>query len=386
MLTKQLAAIGALLVLLIVTVAAGLGNILLAKPEIALRIAPWDARAAGLLSQQALVEGPAQYGRAETFARQALARDPTIIAAVVTLGAIAAAGRNDTGSVQRFEYAARLSRRNLPTQLWWIERSVAEGDVGKALHHYDIALRAISKSPDLLFPTLGTAVAEPAVRSKLTRLFVTGAPWRNRFLDWLVTNGVNNRPAGMILAQMRAARRTVDPGLFGRVEQGLIDQGDYETAWSFYRQRHPGARRDAAQDQQFSAAATGERSPFDWSIPAEDGTASIGALGRRYALTFMTVPTQASTLARQFMLLPPGRYRLQVDAGLEGGSGDGAPYWSLQCTGNRELGRAPLNGSSVTFNVPVDCSSQWLILRHDANDLSSATTGLVKKVQLVRKK
>lgn len=378
-------AVALLLVLLGITIATGAGTFLRRTPEIALRIAPWDARLAGRLSRDLLLQGKAQADRSATLARKALARDPTVVAAVVATGLLAEMQGKKAAATDRFTYAAWLSRRDMPTQMWWIEHSVAGDDIAAALHHYDIALRAIRQAPDVLFPILGSAIGDPAIRQGLVPVLKADPSWRDRFFEWLVVNGVNNRPTAMILSALHGARRPIASDLFGRLEQRLIDQKDYDGAWNFYRQRHSGARRDAANDTDFAAAAVGRQSPFDWNVPAEEGGASIGQLQGRTVLTFATVPTNAATLARQFMLLPPGNYRLEADAGLDGGNPASAPYWSLQCTHDqRELGRVPLNARpSPALTVPAGCPAQWLVLRNDAGDTTEGATGIVRMVRLV---
>lgn len=382
---RRLPIIAALVGLFLVTWAVGIANVLRASPELALRVAPWHAGAAGRFSQQLLVEGTAHYARAEKLAQQALARDPTVIAAVVTLGTIAEARGQSAAARQRFEYAIRLSRRDLPTQLWWIERAVADENVPAALYHYDTALRAIPQAPDLLFPIMGSAISEPEIRTTLATMLRADTPWRDRFLEWLVTNGVDNRSASSILANLWTARRPIKPELYGRLEQGLIEQGDFETAWALYRQRHPNAFKAASRDQNFAAFAAGNRSPFDWQTPTEDGVAFISPSDGRYALTFATVPASSSVLVRQFMQLPPSRYRLHVDASVDSGAAEGLPYWSLRCVDDRELGRSRLSPTDAALlTVPTGCAAQWLILRNDANDMVEPASGVVRSVRLVR--
>ena len=375
-----------LLLLLGFTIAAGLGAALQNAPGLALRVAPWNARAAGRLSQQILSQDTAQGARAQMFAHSALARDPTVVSAVVATGLLIDLKGNRAAALQRFTYAEWLSRRDIGTQLWWVEHAVAAGDIDRALHHYDTALRSSQAAPDLLFPTLGKAIAQPQVAQKLAVLLRRGAPWQGQFLEWLVTNGVNNRPAVFIMSDMRNAGVPIAPDLFGRLEQGLIDQKDYAAAWNFYQQRHPAARRDAAQDVGFTASPSGQQSPFDWKLASEEGGASFGMSDGRNVLTFSNVTTNAAILARQFMLLSSGQYRLAADVRIESDSRDNLPYWSLRCIDGRVLGRSPVNvGTSAMWTVPSDCSAQWLALQSDASDSSEAVTGIVRGVRLTKR-
>lgn len=377
----------ALCALLAVTIAAGLGTVLRGRsPELARRVAPWNAQAAGRLSQQLLLGDQRQQDRALRLAEEALRRDPTVVSAIVTVGAInEVRGRGDV-ALRAFTYAEWLSRRNLPTELWWIEHGVMRGDVAQALRHYDIALRAIKRAPDILFPVLGAAISEIEVRRELVDRLRRNPAWKERFLQWLISNGVNNRAAASLLIDLQGAGRRPSPELFGQLEHHLMEERDYAAAWSLYTRRHGAVRRDGARDKTFAAAASGGNSPFDWNVVSEQGAAAISRMGDRSVLTFTTVPTSADTLARQFELLPAGRYRLRDAAQIEGPADEGRPYWMLHCVDGRELARAPLGAGErgATMVVPRDCPAQWLILAVDAGDAVQGVTGTVREITLLQ--
>lgn len=379
----------ALLGLLALTIAAGIGMILQVRaPDLALRMAPWNAQAAGRLSQRLLLDRARSRDRAAMLAERALRRDPTIVAAVASTGILAELRGRPQEAQARFEYSGWLSRRHLLTQLWWIERGVAKNDVGLALRHYDIALRAIRQAPDILFPVLGSAIADAEVRRGVVALYRSDPPWGDRFLAWLVTNGVANQAAAQLLLGVRQAGYDVPPENWGKLEQGLIDQRDYGSAWSLYQQRRP-TRSDGAGDT-FAATTGTETSPFEWTIVDEQGGSAIGRLDGRNALTFATVPTSGGTLARRFQMLPAGRYRLRDRVRNEGGPVSARPYWLLRCADGRELGRVSLGDETASagvdrrFIVPGDCRAQWLQLQSDAGDGVEGATGAIFTVDLVR--
>lgn len=350
-------------------------------PETALQVAPWNAQAAGRLSQQLLVTEPNNRLRAGRLADQALRRDPTIVMAVVTRGALQEAEKRPDLALRSFTYAEWLSRRNLAVELWWIEYGVARGDVAFALRHYDIALRAIKQAPDILFPILSAAVSQADVRQELVTAFRREPAWKDRFLEWLIGNGVNNRGAAALFREMGKAGRRPDPSLAGRLERGLAEAGDFDTAWEVYRQTHPRAVRHATRDDDFGSAGM-STSPFDWDVVDEQGAAAISSLGGDHALTFATVPTSGGVLARQLQLLPAGRYRLTSDVSMEGEGSAPRPYWTLRCFDGRELGRVTLRGGNGILAVPADCPAQWLTFAVDAGDAIEGARGVVRSVSL----
>jgi len=148
------------------TVAVSAANALRqVRPDLAHRIMPFDARANAGLAEQASVrmaQDRAARATAAGLAREALSRDVTVVAAWRTLGLeLETEGRR--GDAERLiRFAERLSRRDLPTQLWLIEANVARNDIEGALAHYNIALRTSQAAADVLFPILVQAILSTA--------------------------------------------------------------------------------------------------------------------------------------------------------------------------------------------------------------------------------
>ncbi|HEX8553575.1 MAG TPA: hypothetical protein VF695_02605, partial [Sphingomonas sp.] len=126
--------------------------------------------------------------KAAKLARLALRQDPTTIQAVTTLG-FQAQLRGELPQARRlFAYAQQLSRRDLQTQLWAIEEAIRRGDVPGALHQYDTALRTSKIAPEILFPILASAMAEPAVRQGLVATLARDPAWAALFIRYVADN------------------------------------------------------------------------------------------------------------------------------------------------------------------------------------------------------
>lgn len=136
-------------------------------PAVAYRFTLNDGRVTAILARSlsGVDARPADRALADRLGRKALRQDPTAVVAVSTLG-FDAQLRGQTAEAQRlFGYAEALSRRDLQTQVWAIENSVAQGDVAAALHHYDIALRTSPDAQAVLFPILASAISTQPVRA-----------------------------------------------------------------------------------------------------------------------------------------------------------------------------------------------------------------------------
>ncbi|RYE90281.1 MAG: hypothetical protein EOO78_31840 [Oxalobacteraceae bacterium] len=140
-------------------------------PELALRIAPHDARVLADASALVLtrIEDPNARAVAKAQSLNAIRRDPTSVAALRTLGMIADAEGDSKAALRLINRAEALSRRDVATQLWLIEHYSQADNVAETLRHYDIALATSRQSRDLLIPVLVSASADPALAPGLPK-------------------------------------------------------------------------------------------------------------------------------------------------------------------------------------------------------------------------
>lgn len=329
--------------------------------------------------------------RAKALALRALGQDPTAVTAASALGL----NFQIDGDVQRarrlFDYAQRLSRRDLQVQLWAIENAVARGDVADTLKHYDIALRTSSNAPDLLFPILGAAIADPLIRQELVGTLSKAPAWGNAFMSYVAVNGADPRSAADLLSALRQRSVALPADASVGVINGLIAAGFYDEAWRYYTTIRPGSTRDQSRDPSFAAKLEAP-TLLDWNL-LNDGnvTSSIQRDNHRGVLEFSAPPSVGGPVVRQMQLLPPGEYSL---SGLSGGIDQVAsslPYWTLTCQSDgRDLGRVDVPRSAQaggafrgTFRVPSDCAVQSLTLIARPSETMAGVTGQLRRVQMV---
>ncbi|MCB8835101.1 hypothetical protein LJD42_26475, partial [Escherichia coli] len=117
------------------------------------------------------------------YASDALARSPVDARAARVLGLFDALRARNRAAQFAFYYAQRLSRRDLPTQMWLIEQSVDQNDIPSALSHYHIAMRTSQTSRAILIPVLADAAENPAVAKPLAQLLRQRPNWWLDFYD-----------------------------------------------------------------------------------------------------------------------------------------------------------------------------------------------------------
>jgi hypothetical protein len=354
-------------------------------------LSPHDGRITALMAQHlAGVDAtPADRIEADRLARVALRQDPTVVIAASTLG-LDAQARGDTAEARRlFSYAATLSRRDLQTQLWAIEDAVGRGDVKRALHHYDIALRTSRGAPDLLYPVMAAAIVNPDVRAAMAHILAARPPWGGFFIDFVSGNGGDARSTASLLLMLRGAGVPISDDANATMVNTLATHGSMADAWNYYAAIHADVDRRASRDGRF--AATGTPSLFDWVLIEEPGTSvSIQRGENGGMLDFAASSGIGGTLLRQVQLLPPGRYILEghsegIDQPVES-----RPYWMLACRDNgRELGRVAMTNSAESngrfggvINLPIGCPEQILALIARPSDAVSGMSGQIDQVKL----
>ena len=339
-------------------------------PQRALEWWPNDARALAELASRTLAEGsPAQRREAGAMAARAIRRDPLLPDpyAVLALSRV----EDERFATRMMGYSQDLSRRNLATQLWLIEDAVRRNDVAGALRHYDTALRASPRAPELLFPVLSAAIAEPAVTTELARVLAREPRWRIAF----IAHAIEHSPVPARIDDLsRLSARLGHPfgaGLDTLLITRLVDEGQYRRALALYeRAIDPAQARRLIRNGGFERPGAG--TSFDWLLFDEgDLWARRGQGPDGIRLEFGANAGRGGAVARQTLLLPPGRYRLGAESGsLEGGDAI-SPTLVVRCAGEggAELLRLPLRmpadgaaRSAAAMAVPAGCPAQTIAL------------------------
>lgn len=362
-----------------------------ADPVRAHALAPYDGRVTGRLALQRLSEKQdvASTEAIGRWARLALRQDPTVVEAVVTLG-LQAQLRGDLPNARRlFAYAEQLSRRDLKTQLWAIEDTVARGDVPQALHHYDIALRTSTTAPELLFPVLANAIADPVIRANLISTLAAKPIWGTGFVVYIVSKGQNSKLTAALFTGLHHAGVALPQDVTAALINNLVAIDEVDDAWRFYAMIRSGAEPSRSRDPHFSVAM---QTPalFDW-IPINDAGISTSIQPSvNGTFDFAVSPSAGGPMLTQMQALPSGLYYLRGHSiGLDQPERS-LPYWLLACRNGRELGRVTVTRSAEMegnfqgqIRVPSDCPAQTLSLIARTSDAVSGVTGQIDHVQLV---
>ena len=351
---------------------------------------PYDAGAKAALAYSLLQRdfSPANRRRAIELSKQAFIREPINVAAARTLGLVTSVDERQHERARAImTYAQSLSRRDVPTQLWLLEDQVAQDNIPGALLHYDRALRVSEDARALLLPVLVQASAAPGIAPPLARLVEQRPPWWYVFAVHLTGQSRDAPTLAFLVDRLRLdANDERERNLILRAIQRLIDLGAFDRAYALYRKSRGLTARSsmAVANGDFESNDPG-LPPFDWHLAGEGGFGAFreprdGAQGRS-ALTLSAESGRSGEVARQLLILPPGRYRLSALVGEVGGDPLSAPQVAVLCAVPHgvDLMRAVLpqsQGRRVAFQQvftvpPSGCPGQWLSLNVRA-DLSGS--------------
>lgn len=345
----------------------------IANPDMVRRWAPFDA-GANARSAFALLEsaGPKAPPETRELAARALARDPSNVVAVRTLGLLASLNGDEARALRLFRYSQRLSRRDLPTHLWFIEYNVGKNDIAGALAHYDEALRTSPSSGQLLFPILVQASSDPAIARPLHAMLLRKPVWWHLFATRSIGESADPATAEFVTRGLLDPARPEDRELIEALLARLVAAKQYERAWQTYGRAGGAVGETDIRDGGFEREPG--LPPFEWQMTEE---VEIGAeqlqreSGSGQALFLRQASGRAGVVARQLLLLPPGAYGLRAEIGGATGETLARPSITIACAERPDQALLaapfPLAPQPVLlaqeFAVPPGCAAQWLSIR-----------------------
>ncbi len=267
-------------------------------------------------------------------ARVALRNAPLTPGAVRLLGMSAELRSNLVEAQRLYDLSARVTRRDLQTQLGLIELSVRNGNIAGALRHYDIALRTHASAGELLYPILADAIQDPQVRQPFYVIARQAPSWLGTFLASAIRTGGHSNAVAEVVAAVGGPAR-VDPG--GRLNtvllQGLAADRDFPALRRFYA-RMPGADPRALTSIDFGANnIRPDHVPVSWQIVPSDSLQASFTVGAKGVsdLSLSLDPGQEVLVARKLMFLAGGRYRFAADVRRTTWIAESRVRWLAKC-------------------------------------------------------
>lgn len=237
------------------------------------------------------------------------------------------------------------------------------GRIEKATEEVATLVRVLPRAAQLLVPELARLAAAPGTRAAVEQA-IGDQPIMAQVLALLVAQNVDPD----ILLALSARQPRLEDGRVAEWQTALlsrlVESGEVTRAFDIWR-RFVGAAPDGLiYDPEFRGAPG--PAPFNWELTGSAVGAAERAPGGGVDIEYYG--RQAGTLARQLILLRPGRYRLELLAdGAATGQGSRIVL-KIACRGRDEpllairleqiaAAAKRLGGD---FTVPAGCDAQWL--------------------------
>jgi hypothetical protein len=348
------------------------------SPQLALKVAPLNAGARAKLAAL-LVASPATRSAARALALDAIQRDPIQPVALRVLAV--ALDENDArlDEVRRglMAQAQRLTRRDLATQMWFIDQSIRKSDALSTMHHFDLALRSSESAREGIFPLLEVAASDREVRQILLRTLGQRPSWAKQFASYSVGSGRDLAFSAEVAGLLLDPRDPEDRQQYLFLTNRLVQDGRYALAWDIYRKRGLAPANiitNGVRHGDFDAPENG--SPFDWTFAQEPelwASRERGSDNAGFVLRVAAFNGRSGEVAWQVVHLPPGAHRLQVQMGDIPTAAPDRPEVRMECAaaaGGERLATVIPDQSgpasrefSAEFTVPQSCPFQRISIR-----------------------
>ena len=286
---------------------------------------------------------------------------------------------------ERAYLAARLrDGRSVPARYFLAEHYFRAGNVAAGLREIAVLARKVPTGLASLAPYVAAYAQDPGARPKLQGLFRTDPQLEDAALQALAADPRN---ADLILSLASLGRfRDQAPPWSSLLLGGLVRDGQYAKAYEIWR-RVAHIRPDP-RALIFDPGFADERTPppFNWDLTSSTiGLAERQSGGQLHVIFY---GQEDGPLARQLLLLQPGRYRLSMQVAGEAAQAKSL-VWSVTCANsNATLARMPLDATAAArgwpIEVPANCPAQKLELLGIAADLPQQADLTIGRLRLVR--
>ena len=356
-----------LLLGLLVLRTTGIAAVIGLDPALASALAPRDtkvelARALILFHQQRGETSSEAFGIAMRAARHA----PTALEPVLISGAALAAAGEDRRAEALFLEARLRDPRSPLVRVHLLQLFATSGRVAEAAQELVVLTNLLSGG--VFIPQLAFYADDVAHRAAYGRLLAAHPNVRRDLLLHLAAIGeYPGRLMDLAARSEPSVKSPEDDAWQMPLVERLLKGGDLDRAhrlWLRFTGAEPGKGRELLYDGSFTSPP--RPGPFGWRLSeTSGGTAEVGG-ARGLAVSYFG--REQANLARQIVLLAPGRYRLQTKVSGDSRDGPSSLGWRLACLqSNSELLNLPLGLVTLApsqvdadFVVPEACTGQTL--------------------------
>ncbi|HET7605018.1 MAG TPA: hypothetical protein VFK28_02985 [Sphingomicrobium sp.] len=272
--------------------------------------------------------------------------------------------------------------RSMPAAYFLAGYYLRSGPLLKGLKQVTILARLSPNGAGAAAPFVAAYAKDRSNWPEMRALFRSQPALENDVLTALARDAGN---AEAILALADVGHRRPESNWLPILLSNLVASGDYARARAIWSSVGAGGAGDGGLvfDPGFSIPEPPP--PFNWSFGSSDVGLAERQRGKKLHVIFYGNVDGA--LASQLVLLPPGRYRLQMQ--LAGSSAHPELLrWSVRCEkSNEPIADIAINEAAVhgwTFEIPANCPAQRLELIGRSADIAQQAEARITDLKLTR--
>ena len=379
MLVKRLAFLGIALLAFVTVALTGLGSFFRdVDPARALSYNPFDGEARAQFVGNAVADS-AELERSVTVALNGIRFAPIDARMHSLLAEVQRQQGARREAKARYEAALSLSKTESLALQRTLQTALEQGDFSSAMEKLDILFRRWPSAFDSFSPAVPYILRDPSGFKVALEMLQQDPPWRSLFLGVLNRSPETLDMAYRMLLELNEDGSRTDES--ARTQQALLRNRDYVRAFRlFLLSQSDEDRQNYGYIFNGKFALEPSDRPFDWYVTNTPGV-SLERAGRdvdgerdyRLVIHFLGKPVRRIGLS-QVVLLPPGDYRLNIEADATDLKAPKGLYFNLSCIDPRaEVARLDIPSGSyraetlqAEFTVPDgECKVLQLDMRTD---------------------
>lgn len=326
------------------------------------------------------------------LASRAFAAEPLAANALpVLIGGLAADGQRRKAD-ELLRLAGRMTRRDRLINAMLIDQELPRNRPERVIHLFDRAMAVSREVRGFYLERLAAATATPGALRALVPILGRAPDWSAEYWGAVLLRPEAVPQGGMLRLRIAGApwnQRAVldtDPALI----RALVEAREFETASALARSL--GLRRDPVENlANHSFSKPSRFPPIDWEL-LESGEIGVNIDSKRGRLQLSSLPFSDGVVARQLILLSPGRYRMSWKvSGLNRAPGSKLRF-RLACVDSKLSGGESLDSALLTngtgnktVDVPVSpCRWFWATIELDTMAVDAGVDVSVDQISLRR--
>lgn len=317
----------------------------------------------------------------------ALRKSPLVAEPFLFDGAAAMAEGRTGDAARLLAEALRRDPRSRLTRMLSYQNRLLAGDFEQGFRE----LMELARFEPTLVPKLAPELAKlalmPEVRVPLHQTLRLNPILQDAMLAELIRMGVDGRTILALADPIRPAM----PGARASSWQApfldmLVARGEIPAAYAAWRRFAGVPATNGIYDPGFERRPG--PTPFNWLFANGGAGVAEPASGGQLAIEYFgRVPAD---LARQLLMLGPGRYTLSLQVSSEEANDQTGLELRIRCASDRSvLAAAPLPGTGgiaramqLSFDVPEGCAGQWFMLTGTPRDIGGASHATIGALRL----